>query len=129
MVRWQCVSPKSWRGVAWRRASKRLYVFTLSWGPWCVPARMPARDLGLSLRNASRGSKGGKSIDLSLEANTSSLPPPLRRRIQEGVIRPSTMSERIEPQTLDDLTDVIELLFESGWTDGLPVVPPTPRIV
>jgi hypothetical protein len=39
------------------------------------------------------------------------------------------MPEGIEPQTLDDLTDVIELLFESGWTDGLPVVPPTPRNV
>ena len=35
----------------------------------------------------------------------------------------------IDPQTLDDLTDVIELLFDSGWTDGLPVVPPTPRTV
>ena len=30
-----------------------------------------------------------------------------------------TMPEGIEPQTLDDLTDVMELLFESGWTDGL----------
>jgi hypothetical protein len=37
--------------------------------------------------------------------------------------------EGIEPQRLDDLTEVIELLFESGWTDGLPVVPPTPRNV
>jgi hypothetical protein len=39
------------------------------------------------------------------------------------------MPEGFEPQTLDDLTDVIELLFESGWTDGLPVIPPTPRNV
>jgi hypothetical protein len=39
------------------------------------------------------------------------------------------MPEGIDPQTLDDLTDVIELLFDSGWTDGLPVVPPTPRTV
>jgi len=31
--------------------------------------------------------------------------------------------------TPDDLSDVIELLFASGWTDGLPVVPPTPRNV
>jgi hypothetical protein len=39
------------------------------------------------------------------------------------------MPEGIGLQTLDDLTDVMELLFESGWTDGLPVVPPTPRNV
>jgi hypothetical protein len=39
------------------------------------------------------------------------------------------MPKGVEPQTLDDLTDVMELLFESGWTDGLPVVPPTPRNV
>ena len=24
-----------------------------------------------------------------------------------------------------DITDAIELMFETGWTDGLPVVPPT----
>jgi hypothetical protein len=39
------------------------------------------------------------------------------------------MPEGTEPRTLDDLTDVMELLFESGWTDGLPVVPPTLRNV
>jgi hypothetical protein len=32
-------------------------------------------------------------------------------------------------QTPDDLTDVMELLDAAGWTDGLPVVPPTPRNV
>jgi hypothetical protein len=39
------------------------------------------------------------------------------------------MPEGVEPRTLDELTDVMELLFESGWTDGLPVIPPTPRHV
>jgi hypothetical protein len=39
------------------------------------------------------------------------------------------LPEHIDPQTLDALTDVMELLFESGWTDGLPVMPPTPRSV
>jgi hypothetical protein len=39
------------------------------------------------------------------------------------------MPGEVEPQTLDDLTDVLELLFEAGWSDGLPVVPPTPRNV
>jgi hypothetical protein len=39
------------------------------------------------------------------------------------------MPEGFEPQTLDDFTEVMELLFESGWTDGLPVVPPTARNV
>ena len=34
------------------------------------------------------------------------------------------MPEGIEPQSPDDLSEVMELLFESGWTDGLPVVPP-----
>ena len=39
------------------------------------------------------------------------------------------MPEEIYPRTLDDLADVMDLLFDSGWTDGLPVVPPTPRTV
>ncbi len=39
------------------------------------------------------------------------------------------MPGEVEPQTLDELTDVMELLFEAGWSDGLPVVPPTPRNV
>jgi hypothetical protein len=39
------------------------------------------------------------------------------------------MVENPELQALDDLTDVTELLFASGWTDGLPVIPPTPRNV
>ena len=29
----------------------------------------------------------------------------------------------------NELTDVMEWLYEAGWTDGLPVVPPTPRNV
>ena len=28
-----------------------------------------------------------------------------------------------------DITDSIELMYESGWTDGLPVVPPTQDMV
>lgn len=28
-------------------------------------------------------------------------------------------------QSIDDLEDAIELAYEAGWTDGLPVVPPT----
>ena len=28
-------------------------------------------------------------------------------------------------QSTDDLEDAIELAYEAGWTDGLPVVPPT----
>jgi hypothetical protein len=31
--------------------------------------------------------------------------------------------------TLDDLTDSIEKYYEQGWTDGLPVVPPTRKAV
>src|SRR5919199_3431862 len=45
------------------------------------------------------------------------------------MVRSLTMPEGIDPQTLDELTDVMELLFASGWTDGLPVIPPTPRNV
>jgi hypothetical protein len=39
------------------------------------------------------------------------------------------MPEGVEPLTADAFTDVMELLFDSGWTDGLPVIPPTPRNV
>jgi hypothetical protein len=35
----------------------------------------------------------------------------------------------VEPTAPDEFSDVMELLFESGWTDGLPVIPPTPRNV
>ena len=28
-----------------------------------------------------------------------------------------------------DTADLIEHYFEQGWTDGLPVVPPTPQLV
>jgi hypothetical protein len=27
--------------------------------------------------------------------------------------------------TVQDLSDAIELCFTNGWTDGLPVIPPT----
>lgn len=39
------------------------------------------------------------------------------------------MDQEVEPTTTDELSDIMELLFESGWTDGLPVIPPTPRNV
>jgi hypothetical protein len=39
------------------------------------------------------------------------------------------MLEGYDLNALDDLSDVMELLFASGWTDGLPVMPPTPRNV
>jgi hypothetical protein len=34
----------------------------------------------------------------------------------------------LEPASLDlaHMDDLVELYFERGWTDGLPVVPPTP---
>lgn len=34
-----------------------------------------------------------------------------------------------ERHGVEDLDDAIELCFERGWTDGLPVVPPTPEKV
>lgn len=39
------------------------------------------------------------------------------------------MTDIPELQALDALSDVMEWLFESSWTDGLPVIPPTPRNV
>ena len=30
---------------------------------------------------------------------------------------------------VDDPIAAIELFMESGWTDGLPIVPPTPELV
>ena len=36
---------------------------------------------------------------------------------------------RSERHGVEDLDDAIELCFERGWTDGLPVVPPTPEKV
>jgi hypothetical protein len=42
----------------------------------------------------------------------------LRARFEGGVLR----SRRVE---LADLEDEMEALFDRGWTDGLPVVPPT----
>jgi len=38
----------------------------------------------------------------------------------------TALQETLRP---DDLTDAIEACFERGWTDGLPVVPPTPSLV
>ena len=29
----------------------------------------------------------------------------------------------------DDLTEAIEIYYSRGWTDGLPVVPPTERSI
>lgn len=36
---------------------------------------------------------------------------------------------RSERHGVENLDDAIELCFERGWTDGLPVVPPTPEKV
>ena len=33
------------------------------------------------------------------------------------------------PTTMSDQLDLVEWYFEQGWTDGLPVVPPTPDAV
>jgi hypothetical protein len=35
--------------------------------------------------------------------------------------------ERTPREVADADTDLIELYYERGWTDGLPVVPPTPE--
>jgi hypothetical protein len=39
------------------------------------------------------------------------------------------MPEGDKLSALDDLSEVMEWLFASGWSDGLPVIPPTPRQV
>jgi hypothetical protein len=52
---------------------------------------------------------------LSVDPNLTDL---LRARFEGGVLR----SRRVE---LADLEDEVEALFDRGWTDGLPVVPPT----
>jgi len=38
-----------------------------------------------------------------------------------------TLQSRIPPEALPPGADLIEYYFERGWTDGLPVVPPTPE--
>ena len=35
----------------------------------------------------------------------------------------------MQPAGSEHLTDLVEWYFEQGWTDGLPVVPPTPEKV
>ena len=41
------------------------------------------------------------------------------------------MKQDQEPSTAptSDQVDLVEWYFEQGWTDGLPVVPPTPETV
>ena len=47
-------------------------------------------------------------------------------RHQNGVIRRSSMIElKSRKHTVDDLGSAIELCYANGWTDGLPVIPPT----
>lgn len=45
--------------------------------------------------------------------------------------RPRTAETRLasEPHEVSSAFEAIELYFERGWTDGLPVVPPTPEAV
>ncbi len=31
--------------------------------------------------------------------------------------------------TAEDLMEMVELMFQAGWTDGLPVIPPTRELV
>jgi hypothetical protein len=41
----------------------------------------------------------------------------------------STEALQAATHEVDDLVDAIELYYERGWTDGLPIVPPTPEHV
>lgn len=41
----------------------------------------------------------------------------------------ATATATATTETVDAATDLVELYFERGWTDGLPVVPPTPAKV
>ena len=41
----------------------------------------------------------------------------------------STRAAVVAPPRPGRLADLIEYYFEQGWTDGLPVVPPTPESV
>src|SRR5687768_16883428 len=49
--------------------------------------------------------------------------------LRDSTTRSFRMDREVEPTTTDGLSDIMELLFESGWTDGLPVIPPTQRNV
>lgn len=40
-----------------------------------------------------------------------------------------TLEQRLERHVLDDPLTAIEYCFQQGWTDGLPVVPPTEELV
>src|SRR5262249_59295496 len=44
---------------------------------------------------------------------------------RKGVLKPLTSTEI----PVDDPIAAIELFMESGWTDGLPIMPPTPELV
>src|SRR5438132_13152418 len=44
---------------------------------------------------------------------------------RKRVLKPLTSTEI----PVDDPIAAIELFMESGWTDGLPIVPPTPELV
>ena len=41
----------------------------------------------------------------------------------------TTADSRNTPISLDDPLSAIEYCYEAGWTDGLPVVPPTTELV
>ncbi|MFV0308356.1 MAG: thioredoxin family protein [Desertimonas sp.] len=71
-------------------------------------------DLGDDLP-AMRPGCGSMSVDPDLVDE-------LRRRFEDGTLR----SRRVE---LASLEDDIEAMYDRGWSDGLPVVPPTPERV
>src|SRR6266542_4196145 len=49
--------------------------------------------------------------------------PRLRNSLKEALMPATLTSKRYQVQ---DAADAIEFCFQQGWTDGLPVVPPTP---
>ena len=45
------------------------------------------------------------------------------------IIPPMTMTLTSRRHSVEDLSHAIEFCYQQGWTDGLPVVPPTERAV
>jgi hypothetical protein len=44
-------------------------------------------------------------------------------------LKPDQMSKKSANTLLVNTSDMIEYYFDQGWTDGLPVVPPTPHLI
>jgi len=83
---------------------------TVGWSRAAWQALTGIDDLGSDL-SAMRPGCGSLSVDPNLEDE-------LRARFSGSVLR----ARRVE---IADAEDEIEALFNRGWTDGLPVVPPT----